>query len=378
MNEQAPELLIRPQRDGIRAVTIRRSALLAAGLALAIVVVLSLLLFRSNRPGGAVAALPAARAADPSVINERIVRTGDALTLPTTLPAPVPRADSALVASDSLAPPAPILPLPRPAVALQPPSGATVIPGAPRRSLSTSAEQPKDPAAALNADLEVKLDVSDSATPNSGEVLAPTSMQRADSDDSARECACVLERGAVIPASLYTSIDSTVAGTITAQVRRDVFDSTHHSLLIPSGSRLVGKYASTMSSGQARLFAAFDSVKLPNGRTIDLGSMPGADLQGVTGLGGDTDFHTGRIFGNIALLSIFAAATQLTQSRGSGTSVVINGAGQGTQQASTMGSEVVGHYLNQQPTMHTPAGFILNVTVERDLRLSAYAEQRPP
>jgi type IV secretory pathway VirB10-like protein len=42
------------------------------------------------------------------------------------------------------------------------------------------------------------------------------------------------------------------------------------------------------------LFVGFESIKLPNGHTINLGNMPGVDLQGVAGSGGKLDFHTGQ------------------------------------------------------------------------------------
>jgi type IV secretion system protein VirB10 len=129
-----------------------------------------------------------------------------------------------------------------------------------------------------------------------------------------------------------------------------------------------------MTNGQARLFVGFDSIKLPNGHTIELGSMPGVDLQGVAGLGGKVDFHTARLFGNVVLLSILDAAAQLVQSRGSGTgtNVIINVGQAAGQHASALSSPSSGQYSNQAPTMHTPEGFILNVMVEHDVPLLPY------
>jgi type IV secretion system protein VirB10 len=129
-----------------------------------------------------------------------------------------------------------------------------------------------------------------------------------------------------------------------------------------------------MTNGQARLFVGFDSIKLPNGRTIELGNMPGVDLQGVAGLGGKVDFHTARPFGNLLLLSIVDGATQLVQPRGlgSGTNVIVNAGQAGGQRASALGALTTSQYSGSTPTMHTPENFILNVMVERDLSLSPY------
>lgn len=191
----------------------------------------------------------------------------------------------------------------------------------------------------------------------------------------------ILQRGMIIPASLYTPIDSTVPGIVTAQIRQDVFDATHRILVIPRGSKLIGSYESAMTQGQARLFVGFDSVKLPNLRTIDLGSMPGVDLNGVAGLGGKVDMHTGRLFGNVLLLSVLAAGAELAQPRTSGCGFYGCQESAGQAIGSAVGSNVANaatqtydRTLSQPPTMHVPAGYILNVMVERDLPLAAYRE----
>jgi type IV secretory pathway VirB10-like protein len=347
-------------------VTIRRTALLAAGLTALLIGLLAFWLIRSNKPASALAALPAARAADVSTIDERIVKASDALALPTSPPAPSPHPNPAFVADNAVEPFVPDPPT------VQPPSSPAERPAVDRQhNADTLANARRQVAAdARNAELLVKLDAVPAATSTNRISPAAATVGA----DSAPVGECVLQRGTLIPAATYTSIDSTVPGIVTAQVRQDVYDSTHRYLLIPKGSRLVGAYASGMTNGQARLFVGFDSIKLPNGRTIELGNMPGIDLQGVAGLGGKVDFHTARLFGNAVLLSVLDAATQLAQPRGSGsgTNVIVNTGQAAEQRASALSSSAVGPYSNQMPTMHTPQGFILNVMVERDVPLSPY------
>ena len=136
-----------------------------------------------------------------------------------------------------------------------------------------------------------------------------------------------------------------------------------------------------MTQGQARLFAGFDSIKLPNLRTIGRGSMRGVDLNGVVGLGGTVDLHTGRLFSNVLLLSVLAAGAQLAQPRvsGCGTYGCQESAGQALGSAvgsnvANAATETYNRRLTQPPTIHVPAGYILNVMVERDLVLPAYHE----
>lgn len=59
--------------------------------------------------------------------------------------------------------------------------------------------------------------------------------------------------GTLIPASLLTGINSDLPGTIVAQVTQAVYDTvTGRHVLIPQGSRLIGRYQSEVSFGQNR------------------------------------------------------------------------------------------------------------------------------
>ncbi len=219
------------------------------------------------------------------------------------------------------------------------------------------------------------------APPISVDQLVTTQSGTEGNVESAPPAALLIQRGMIIPASLHTPIDSTIPGVVTAEIRQDVFDATHRVLVIPRGSKLIGSYESAIAQGQARLFVGFDSIKLPNLRTIDLGSMRGVDLNGVSGLGGKVDFHTGRLFANVLLLSVLAGGAELAQPRtnGCGPYGCQESAGQaiGNAVGSNIADAATRTYdrtLSQPPTMHVPAGYILNVMVERDLSLEAYRE----
>jgi len=62
-----------------------------------------------------------------------------------------------------------------------------------------------------------------------------------------------LMAGTVIAASLITGLNSDLPGFVIAQVTENVFDTVSgHHLLIPQGSRLVGKYDNIVAFGQER------------------------------------------------------------------------------------------------------------------------------
>ncbi|MHB1565096.1 MAG: TrbI/VirB10 family protein [Leptospirillum sp.] len=62
-------------------------------------------------------------------------------------------------------------------------------------------------------------------------------------------------------------------------------------LLIPQGSRLVGKYDSKLSVGQTRVLMAWERIIFQAGRSIDLSGMEGVDLEGYAGFHDLVDNH---------------------------------------------------------------------------------------
>jgi type IV secretory pathway VirB10-like protein len=371
MKEQTAESLVNAERaEHAGIVTVRRSVVMTAGAVVMVFGIAAFWLVRMSPSAKMIVGGAPAQAADITTINERIVKADDALRLPTPTLRQKPLPDAALVA-DYSAPTSFSAP-----ETLSQPAARENLPLRERhRALDNQlSAQQEAVTSALNADLSVNLgNVSPAVTANA---VSPVMSSVDTNVISVREY--VLQRGTIIPASLYTPIDSTVPGTVTAQVRQDVYDSTHRYLLVPRGSRLVGAYASGLANGQARLFVGFDSIKLPNGHTVDLGNMPGTDLQGIAGLGGKADFHTSRFLGNAVLLSILGAGSQLVQPRGAGTSLIINGAGQtANQQVSVDAAQIASQYQNQPPTMHTLAGVVLDVMVQHDVSLEPYAYSMP-
>jgi len=371
-------------------VEIRKSVIIAILLVVGLFAGLVLWLMRSSHPVIAPAtaqSLGTLHSSDVSTLNANAATHTDAL--PTSPPVPAhrtqiqPALDTSLV--DVAQSPAQVA---QPVQVTQP-TATTSGASASSTVDDAAVRRRQEIEGARNSDMDVKLGERDRldrgarlAAP-SVPVAQPLTIQSSaqSNAESAAPVGPVIQRGMIIPASLYTPIDSTIPGVVTAEIRQDVFDATHRVLVIPRGSKLIGAYESAMTQGQARLFVGFDSIKLPNLRTIDLGVMRGVDLNGVTGLGGKVDFHTGRLFANVLLLSVLAAGAELAQPRtnGCGFSGCQESAGQaiGSAVGSNIANAATRTYdraLSQPPTMHVPAGYVLNVMVERDLSLEGYRE----
>ena len=71
--------------------------------------------------------------------------------------------------------------------------------------------------------------------------------------------------GTVIPAALVTGINSDLPGQVIANVTEAVYDTaTGRYLLIPQGSRLIGRYDSQVAFGQRRVLLVWTRLILPD------------------------------------------------------------------------------------------------------------------
>ncbi len=177
--------------------------------------------------------------------------------------------------------------------------------------------------------------------------------------------------GTLIPASLITGINSDLPGTIIAQVTQPVYDTVSgRHLLIPQGSRLLGRYQSEVSFGQDRALVIWDRLIFPNGSSIQI-SAPGADVQGFAGLGDRTDHHWDRVFVAAGLATIMGIGAELGSDDDDEIAQAIrDGAGQSFNQA---GQRVVDRNLSIQPTITVRPGWPVRVIVTRDLILRPHS-----
>lgn len=178
--------------------------------------------------------------------------------------------------------------------------------------------------------------------------------------------------GSIIPATLQTGILSDLPGQIVAKVNRNVFDTvTGNYLLIPQGTTAVGVYSSQIAYGQDRVLFAWKRLVFPNGNTLNLEGMPGADLSGYSGLSDIVNNHYWKMFSSVLLLSIFSAGAQLSQPQQGGLNntltnqqILFAAVGQNLTQA---GAQMIQKDLNIQPTIEIRPGANFNILVTRDM-----------
>lgn len=176
----------------------------------------------------------------------------------------------------------------------------------------------------------------------------------------------VLQAGSVIPAALLTGIRSDLPGQITAQVTENVHDSlTGHLVVIPQGSRLIGEYDAGISMGQRRALLVWTRLFLPDGRSLDLDRLPGADPSGQAGLEDHADYHWGGVFRAAVISTLLGIGSEL----GSGDdSTLVRALRQGNQDSvNRVGAQIVSRELSVPPTITIRPGHPVRVIVTRDL-----------
>lgn len=194
-----------------------------------------------------------------------------------------------------------------------------------------------------------------------------------------------IKKGSVIPATLITEVNSDLPGSVTAQVRDDVYDTTTGgTLLIPKGARLYGEYDSSVDYGQRRAVVLWSHLIFPDGSTLLLEDMMGADAAGRSGFADKRRGNFLTMLGGNLLFSVLdagerAAQAQIAQSvTGSAAqsdidqlvSQVSRGASPtaGSSAASVFNTQTAG----TKPTLMIRTGYRFNIMVGKDIVLEPW------
>ncbi|MBU0603712.1 MAG: TrbI/VirB10 family protein [Gammaproteobacteria bacterium] len=225
--------------------------------------------------------------------------------------------------------------------------------------------QPTDPTAVQNRQDQKQAFVAnagDSTTRNPGNLQLPTSPYQ-------------VMAGTIIPAALVTGINSDLPGQVIANVTEAVYDTaTGRYLLIPQGSRLIGRYDSQVSFGQRRVLLVWTRLILPDTSSISLDRLPGIDPAGYAGLEDGVDWHWDRILAGAALSTLLGVGAELSAPDRSGSDgkVIIATRESAQDTVNQVGQEITKRNMSIQPTLTIRPGFPMRVMVNKDLILRPY------
>lgn len=182
---------------------------------------------------------------------------------------------------------------------------------------ASTAAQPADPTAVQNRQeqKEAFLHTGVAETRNSGNLQLPASPYQ-------------VMAGTVIAGALVTGIKSDLPGDVIGTVTEPVYDTaTGKHLLIPQGSRILGRYNSQVSYGQSRVQVVWNRIILPDTSSLTLDNLVGTDTAGYSGLEDGVDWHWDRVFAGAALTTLLGIGAELAapENRQGGDRIILAG-----------------------------------------------------
>lgn len=184
-----------------------------------------------------------------------------------------------------------------------------------------------------------------------------------------------LKTGTVIPGVMITAINSDLPGNMIAQVSQNVFDSaTGRNLLIPQGTKIYGVYDSRVVYGQERALIAWNRLIFPDGSTLSIGAMPGADVGGMAGFHDDVDNHYLRIFGSALMMSLVSGGMAYAMDSMNDSTNSSDGTSMQDEMTSALAAQLgqttttlLQKNLSIKPTLEIRPGYLFNIVVTKDM-----------
>ncbi|VFR53212.1 Conjugative transfer protein TrbI [plant metagenome] len=229
---------------------------------------------------------------------------------------------------------------------------------------ASTAAQPADPTAVQNRQdqKEAFQQAGTTETRNFGNLQMPASPYQ-------------VMAGTVVAGALVTGIKSDLPGDVIATVTEPVYDTaTRRFLLIPQGSRILGRYNSQVSYGQSRVQVVWNRIVLPDTSSLTLDNLAGTDPAGYAGLEDGVDWHWDRIFAGAVLTTLLGVGAELAapENRQDGDRIIIAGRDSAQDSINQVGQEMTRRNLNIQPTLTERPGLPVRIIVNRDLVLRPY------
>ena len=279
------------------------------------------------------------------------------------------------------------------------------LPSAPRKTVSTAPiplmPHPAPPLPTPEEDasvprkptlLERRIEASDmvastqgapAASPNNpgvaGFMGAPASSQQADATPLVHPDT-LMQRGTYIRCVLETRIISDIPGFSTCLVSEPVYSFNGHTLLLPKGSKILGKYQGGQQ--QRRVSVIWDRIITPTGIDVNM-SSPGMDQLGGAGLPGHYDAHWGSRIGAALMISLLSDAFKYEAAEhGPTTTTVGNGfvtqepfQSNTAQTVQSLANQAVQEAVNRAPTVTLNQGTVIYIYVAQDVDFSGVVER---
>jgi len=179
----------------------------------------------------------------------------------------------------------------------------------------------------------------------------------------------LIPQGTLIAGILETAIHSDLPGMVRAIVSENVYGFDGMNLLIPKGTKMIGRYHSGLVRGQSRVFIIWERLSRSDGVSVNIGSF-GTDNLGRAGLGGEIDTHFFERFGSSVMLSLIDSGLKAgvqSLDENSAANIALE-SGDDFSNAAEIALE---NSIAIPPTIHVDQGTRINVFVGKDIDFSS-------
>ena len=195
-----------------------------------------------------------------------------------------------------------------------------------------------------------------------------------------------LYEGECLPGVILNEIRSDIQeGPVIVKTSKDFYDESGVYVIIPYGTKIIGRTQSINYRGQKRLYLWFERIILPVRKvgekqaSIELPTKSIAlDQRGINGLVSKVNRHFWLQYGSSLLIGVLDGLTGMAQNKvkGGSFSVMVDGAGHNVGRINdTRYSE----YANIMPTVSVKPGSKVKIYMTSDINITAYdlKENRP-
>lgn len=180
-----------------------------------------------------------------------------------------------------------------------------------------------------------------------------------------RNLSMLMPAGTIIPCGQYTYIVSDNPGQALCVVSQNIYSADGSTLLIESGSRVLGERSQPLQLGQSMMKVLWHRIDTPRGVFIDINSLA-TDSLGASGLPVNVDTHFKDRFGAAIMLSLITDAGDAAANaanNGGNTIRLTTTAGAGQELA----NKALEKTINIPPTGYSVQGSAINIFVAGDV-----------
>ena len=179
--------------------------------------------------------------------------------------------------------------------------------------------------------------------------------------------------GTVLEGVVTNHIDGGFSGPIMVMLTTDYYSHDHQQLLMPQGTRLIGRVESVGNAQQRKMFVTFHRAICPDGFSIQLDKYVGLDPIGTTGLATKVDHGYLQAFAAAAAIGGLGGLAQIGNNGSvlSPSTEIRNGI---SEQSATEGEQVLNHFLDRLPVITLKEGARARVYIGTDILIPSYAE----